>query len=222
MGGSGKIDIYCERVDPSFWAEPLNAITNIAFIIAALIAWRASTGKRDALTVVLILILVAIGIGSFLFHTIAESWAGAADTIPILLFILVYIYAATYRFFGAPLWAAVAAPLIFIAFAIGFTMAWGSVLPSINGSQGYFPVIVVLLGYGLALRAHPASGGLLLAAGIFAMSLVFRSIDEAVCGTLPIGTHFLWHIFNGILLGIVLVTFIRHGARRLAQGEAGG
>lgn len=214
MESSGKIDIYCERVDPSFWAEPLNAVSNIAFIIAALIAWRASAGKRDALTLTLILILFAIGIGSFLFHTVAESWAGAADTIPILLFILVYIYAATYRYVGAPLWASVAAPFAFIAFAIGFASLWGAYLPSINGSQGYFPVIVVLTGYGLALRGHPASGGLLTAAGIFALSLTFRSVDEAVCGMLPIGTHFLWHILNGLLLGIVLMTFIRHGARR--------
>ncbi|MEM7546910.1 MAG: ceramidase domain-containing protein [Pseudomonadota bacterium] len=226
MGSSGKIDIYCERVDPSFWAEPLNAITNLAFIIAALIAWRAAAGRRNALTTVLILILVAIGIGSFLFHTVAESWAGAADTIPILLFILVYIYAATYRFFGAPLWAAIAAPFIFIGFAIGFAMAWGALLPSLNGSQGYFPVIIILIGYGLALRAHPASGGLLLAAGLFALSLTFRTIDYAVCDVLPMGTHFLWHVLNGTLLGIVLITFIRHGARRvqgrLAQDRAGG
>ena len=26
------IDIYCERLDPSFWAEPINALTNLAFI----------------------------------------------------------------------------------------------------------------------------------------------------------------------------------------------
>ncbi|NCV65913.1 MAG: hypothetical protein EBW16_06880 [Burkholderiaceae bacterium] len=28
------IDIYCERLDASFWSEPINAITNLAFIIA--------------------------------------------------------------------------------------------------------------------------------------------------------------------------------------------
>ena len=34
-----KIFIYCERgQDPSFWAEPLNAVSNAAFIIAALVA----------------------------------------------------------------------------------------------------------------------------------------------------------------------------------------
>jgi len=30
------IDNYCERIDPSFWSEPVNAMTNLAFIVAAL------------------------------------------------------------------------------------------------------------------------------------------------------------------------------------------
>jgi hypothetical protein len=32
------IDLYCERVSPSFWAEPVNAVSNLAFLIAAIAA----------------------------------------------------------------------------------------------------------------------------------------------------------------------------------------
>lgn len=32
------------------------------------------------------------------------------------------------------------------------------------------------------------------------LSLVFRAIDPPVCEVFPIGTHFLWHIFNGVML----------------------
>jgi hypothetical protein len=32
---STPIDLYCERTDASFWAEPANALTNAAFLIAA-------------------------------------------------------------------------------------------------------------------------------------------------------------------------------------------
>ena len=28
------IDAYCERTDPSYWSEPVNAVTNAAFLIA--------------------------------------------------------------------------------------------------------------------------------------------------------------------------------------------
>jgi len=35
MDWSAPIDLYCERTDASFWAEPANALTNAAFLIAA-------------------------------------------------------------------------------------------------------------------------------------------------------------------------------------------
>ena len=31
------IDLYCERTDGSFWAEPLNLLSNVGFL---LVAWR--------------------------------------------------------------------------------------------------------------------------------------------------------------------------------------
>ena len=37
MGGNlfEPIDIYCERVGPGLWAEPVNALTNLSFLAAA-------------------------------------------------------------------------------------------------------------------------------------------------------------------------------------------
>lgn len=215
-----QIDIYCERADFSFWAEPLNAVTNIAFIIAALVCLNLMV-RRDRvepLTILLFVILCAIGVGSFLFHTFATRWAGAADTIPILLFILVYLYAATRRFFGAPVWMSLAVPLLFVPGAIGFQAAWGAVLPSVNGSEGYFPVLIILALYGVALArtGHAAATGLFATTALLSLSLTFRSVDAAACALVPFGTHFMWHVLNGLLLGVVLATFIRHGAPRSA------
>ena len=34
------VDGYCERVDAAFWSEPINAVTNAAFLIAAIWVWR--------------------------------------------------------------------------------------------------------------------------------------------------------------------------------------
>lgn len=216
MNWTQQVDIYCERLAPTFWAEPLNAVTNLSFILAALVCWNLAVrrDRMEMLTLLLLLILTAVGIGSFLFHTFATRWAGTADTVPILLFILVYLYAATRRYFGAPRWMAVAVPVLFIPAAVGFAAAWGSVLPSINGSEGYMPVLIILIVYGVALArlGHPAAKGLIAGAAIFSLSLTFRSTDDAVCGAFPLGTHFMWHVLNGVLLGTVLATFIRHGA----------
>lgn len=224
MNWSERVDIYCERLDPSFWSEPLNAISNAAFIIAAMICLMKARqiGRTDALTMLLVVILFAIGVGSFLFHTLANRWAGLADTLPIVLFILVYLYAATARYLRAPWFMAALSPIGFIGFAILFARMWSNYLPSLNGSQGYFPVLIVLIFYGviLAKRGHPAATGLIAAAALFSLSLTFRSLDQATCGVLPIGTHFLWHIFNGILLGVVLMAFVRHGAPQVAEADA--
>ena len=37
---------YCERTDASYWSEPLNALTNAAFLIAAALCWRITA--RDS------------------------------------------------------------------------------------------------------------------------------------------------------------------------------
>jgi hypothetical protein len=42
------------------------------------------------------------------------------------------------------------------------------------------------------------------AAATLAVSLVFRSIDMAVCDAVPLGTHFLWHSLNGLALYLLL------------------
>ncbi|MEP1931714.1 MAG: hypothetical protein ABJJ37_10590 [Roseibium sp.] len=46
MALSDQVNNYCERLSPEFWSEPLNAVTNVAFIVAAVAAfvlWRHQT-----------------------------------------------------------------------------------------------------------------------------------------------------------------------------------
>jgi hypothetical protein len=33
------------------------------------------------------------------------------------------------------------------------------------------------------------------------VSLTFRAVDGPLCEVLPMGTHFMWHILNGVMLG---------------------
>ena len=77
MNWSEPVHLYCERVGAGFWAEPVNALTNAAFLLAAAIAfvhWRRA-GARDWPPLALIVVLVAIGFGSFGFHTLATRGA---------------------------------------------------------------------------------------------------------------------------------------------------
>ena len=66
------IDIYCERTGPEFWSEPVNAITNFAFIISALfiaklIRDHLRQGKRDVVSWIFCALIFIIGVGSWLF-----------------------------------------------------------------------------------------------------------------------------------------------------------
>ena len=104
MDWSTPIDLYCERTDASFWAEPANALTNVAFLIAAVAAfaqWRRQgecDGGRDGPALALIGVVVAVGLGSFAFHTMATRGAMLADVIPIAIFIYGYLLLALRRF----------------------------------------------------------------------------------------------------------------------------
>lgn len=211
----GKIFIYCERgQDPGFWAEPLNAVTNGAFIIAGLAClqlWR-TRGERSVLTLGLCLLTLAIGVGSFLFHTVAERWAAIADTAPIGLFMLLAVYVTARRFFQAPIWASWLSVALFIGLMVAaFRIPTGF-------SAGYLPALLVLLGSGAALLAiGRRPGDAILAAGlIFAASLTFRILDLPYCATLslpgaPVGSHFLWHLLNAATLYLVTRSAIMHG-----------
>ena len=64
---------YCERLGPGLWAEPVNALTNAAFLMAAAVTWRR--WPDEPLCRALSAILGVIGLGSFLFHTFAFSMA---------------------------------------------------------------------------------------------------------------------------------------------------
>lgn len=203
------VDGYCERLDPSFWSEPINAITNAAFIIAAIYMWRRSDGLL--LAKLLCIVLFAIGVGSFLFHTFAQAWAGIADVLPIILYILIYIFAATRDFWNQRAWIAGLAVVLFFPYAALLTPLFAQI-PGFESSSAYGPVPLLIFAYafGLRNRAPETAKGLAIGASIVCLSLFFRSIDEPLCNVLPFGTHFLWHILNGIALGWMIEVYRRH------------
>jgi hypothetical protein len=201
---STPVDLYCERVTPSFWAEPLNAVSNIAFLIAAYAAyalWRRE-GKGDPAILALIVVVAVVGLGSFAFHTLATQGAMLFDVTPIGFFIYGYFLLAVRRFLLLSWPAALSSMVGFIALSV----ALASYVPRevLNGSSGYFPALAALIGFGWILRRHNVGSAMLFAAGLFVVSLFFRIIDLNVCARFPIGTHFLWHVLNAAVLYTVL------------------
>jgi hypothetical protein len=236
-----KIYNYCERgQDGAFWAEPLNAVSNGAFIVAALfatVAWLAlPRDRRGFAEAVLIVLTYVIGVGSFLFHTYANRWSAYADTIPIGLFMLATFAFVLRRFFGLN-WILVLVGLAAFFAALryaGTIECRPALLPvtaaagarCLNGTVGYTPAFFALAGSatGLAMMRHPAWRSLLVAALVFLVAMTFRTLDLEVCDLTRIGghargTHFLWHILNAVTLYILLRAAIWHGGPRLRPAD---
>lgn len=229
-----QISCYCERaLNPDFWAEPLNAMSNLAFLFAAAFAFADYRIRRPAqggvAIVCLIFLLMTIGIGSFLFHTYATLWANLADVIPIVLFVGSYMVLALRWFLGLSLPMALLATFGVVAvsvtmFECGFIFqieACRAIGGSFNGSLAYAPALASLIVVGAILyrRKHPATDLVLSATCVFFVSLVLRTLDgwpgdgEHAIGcmvrqmgdqTIHLGTHPFWHILNGVMLYLLL------------------
>jgi hypothetical protein len=107
MSPSERVFLYCERGrSEALFAEPFNAASNAAFLLAALVALllllRRPKEMRSADHFLLIALVFVVGLGSLAFHLLADRASLLADVIPIDLFMLVYLGFALNRFLGVP------------------------------------------------------------------------------------------------------------------------
>lgn len=194
------IDNYCERTDASFWSEPINAVTNLSFIIAGLVA-ISLLRKTSAPPLYLWLLagmMLLIGIGSFLFHTFATPLTALADALPIYAFQLTFLWCYPRFALGLGRWQAGGVIGLYLA----ATVASSRIPIDLNSSENYIPAIL-MLGFFAVLAARRALTGahlLTVAAFIFAVSLTARTVDEWWCVSWPLGTHFIWHALNGLVV----------------------
>lgn len=230
---TAKIFSYCERAgNPGFWAEPFNAISNAAFILAslaALIAWARMPSTHRGWTELGLIVLVAvIGTGSFLFHTLATRWSAIADIAPIGAFMLIFAIYAMRRFLNLH-WILTAAGvalfgwLMQLAYTAPCPMALRGLVAGrhcLNGTMLYLPAFAMLISVGVlaAIMRHPAAKYLLTGTVILALSIAARSLDQELCAVSSIwgkrrGTHALWHLLNATMLALMLLAAVRHGRR---------
>jgi len=214
------IDIYCERCGPGLFAEPLNALSNCAFFFAAAAALTLAHRRRtlDAGVWVLVILAIAIGIGSTLFHTFAVGWAMVLDVVPILLFQLAFLWLYLWRI--VPLRPIVATALV--AAFLGVALVARQFEEPLNGSLPYAPALLVVLALGVYhfLRCEQERMVLLAALVAFSAAFFFRSIDMLVCPTIPFGTHFLWHLLIATALYLSARALIMNQPVRLETGES--
>lgn len=204
------LDIYCERTAPGLWGEPLNTLSNLAFLLAAALLLRDYRmlyhGRmvRGWDRLLLILLLAAIGVGSGLWHLYAQRWAMLADVLPIAAFISVYLLVFLIRIAGL---GGIATVAWFLLYHLA-NRAIQTALPAdfLNGSVFYLPtwISLALMASYLAYRGLPQWRLQAGASLLFLVSLAWRTADLALCPAWPWGTHFIWHLLNALLLYLLV------------------
>ncbi|MCP4761257.1 MAG: ceramidase [archaeon] len=196
------IDIYCERTTCDFWAEPLNALTNITFIILAIVALRnymkglTPDSKKDKNLLFLIFLVFSIGVGSFLFHTFATSWSLFFDVFPIMLFAIWYFAVGQTKVLKFTLVQAIIGTIIFMC--ILFSMSIIFPRGFLNGSASYFPFPMACIFFAVVMQKKDKTIAkqYWFATIAFLIAITCRIIDMELCPYIPFGTHFIWHIFT--------------------------
>jgi len=196
------LDLYCERVDASFWSEPFNALSNAAFLIAAAaLARRARAAGDGAWAIGALAVLIAlIGLGSFVFHTVATVWASLLDVLFIQIYIYLYLALYLRRIGGVNRIWMIGGLVLYALFEQALTGAFPP--GALNGSYRYLPALCALIAmtvYARHLRSA-AAAPLVAAVALFGIALVLRTLDQTVCEPIPVGTHFLWHLLNAAVL----------------------
>jgi hypothetical protein len=203
------VDLYCERTGPGVWNEPFNATSNLVFFLVAWLVWRRArqSGPVSPSLLIPILLTVAIGVGSFLFHTLATRWAMALDVLPILLFKLAFLwtYGREVLHWNLRTVAGIGIGLLAVSL-IGLQYKH-----LLNGSLLYLPGCLLLVGLGAVhlQRNFAEPWSLLVGSGWLLAGIVFRTIDRSFCTiSMGQGTHWLWHLSSGCVIYYALTCLI--------------
>lgn len=192
--------IYAETDLTAFISEPWNAISSLAIVLPA-VYWafklKWNTRKYPFLYYLMPLLFLG-GTGSLLFHAFRSSplllWMDVLPTAIVTLSVSVYFWNKIL----ARKWqvASVVIPFTFIRFAV-FDFYSGQFAVNLNyfitGFLIFFPII-----FYLSKHQYKHFSSILISVIFLSLSLIFRRVDYSFAEWIPMGSHFLWHIFSGV------------------------
>jgi len=194
-----SVDIYCERLDASFWAEPMNAISNLSFIVAGFFLWRLRSSRSTLMTTLVIL----IGLASFSFHTFANRLTGLLDVLAIALYLLTFAFLIPKQWSRNSLLIQLGSVLLLIVTIVLAQLLMSYLKPALPWLPPgmYLGAWLALIVYASATQySNPSAARFLwLAVIIFPFSLLSRQLDIPICDFIG-GSHWLWHLLNGLTL----------------------
>ena len=198
-----ELPIYCES-SSGFFQEPLNAITNLAFLIAAFFIYkkiRKNKIKKPEYYFALFFV-ISLGLSSFFWHSYGNNLSFGLDFFLAGLFVLT----AGFILVNNVIKNRFLTGSIILSFAfVGWILS--SFLPSFNAINYYLAgaILLIILLIWMRIKLGKSINKFLIVILILGFSLVLRSIDLAVCNFFPVGTHFLWHLLNALAIYLAIV-----------------
>lgn len=221
MFESGFDFTYCEHIELFGIAQPLNVLSNLVFLLVACLVIRPynanswspfimshvkGTKQFRKLVQETFWILLAIMVGSFVWHGTEKPGTLWLDIGAIFLFLAWYLW---YVLLQYPLKRLhrVFLLMIFIVIDVILTDTLDNHIPLKSGAF-VLPALVFitmpqLFAFGEKVRKIQLSGLLLLAA------IIFRVTDLQFCEVTGIGTHWLWHLLTGLSLYYPLKSLLK-------------
>ena len=190
---------YAETNLSIVFSEPWNAISSLAIVLPA-VYWAIKLNgdyKKYPFIFYCVPLLILGGMGSTLFHAFRNSgYLLMMDVLPTA--ILMFSIGVFFWLKIVPNWwgtAGIVGPgtiLRFAAYEVFPEEVAINISYFIAGTIVFFPLIFYLIKTGFE------KGSFIILSLLFLMlSLAFREMDHRVVHILPMGSHFLWHIFSG-------------------------
>lgn len=192
--------LYAETDLIAFISEPWNAISSLAIVLPSLYwAFKLKWDIRNYPFLYFLMPLLALGgTGSLLYHAFRSSnfllWMDVLPTAIVTISVSIYFWDRILP----KRWLAISVvvPFIFMRFAI-LEYYGGQFAINLNyfitGFIIFFPIL-----FHLSKHQYKHLGSIIISVFFLVISLLFRKIDFTMAEFLPMGSHFLWHIFSGI------------------------
>jgi hemolysin III len=192
--------VYAETNLDQFIVEPWNAFSSLLIIIPAMYWLYRITGSLSHYRFLLYAIILVIlgGLGSGLFHAFRVSPVflvmDIAPSALLTLSISIYLWLKIFRKWWYVLFVIIPAFLVRGLF-------WGNLPQHIAINVSYFTTgVIVALPLLIILIKTKFRYTITVAGAIipFMLALLFRQLDANNISFLPMGTHFLWHLFSAV------------------------
>ena len=191
---------YCEDFPDLLISQPVNTLSNIIFWIVAI--WIYNNKNKAIINVKAVYILTAaaffVGLDSAIWHLTSLGWALYLDITSISIYSAISMF-LVFRHVIKFSTAKSIQKLVIVLIACALCKDLYPDIFTLN-TGAFVPIALALF----ILGAYSGVKEFYLAGLSIAAAIFFRIYDLESCSYIPIGTHFLWHLFSG--LGLWLFT----------------